>query len=99
MQVAINPSLYGTAQTYAEQRGLNLTLMIEDFLERFIRKEKAKTQEHELPDVEVGLMGASQGQIDGITPKVARLRTGHSWNVTDEELKDMRYEYLMDKYK
>ena len=99
MQVAINPSLYGAAQTYAEQRGLNLTMMIEGFLERFINKEKAKTQEQEIPDVVVNLIGASSGQMEGITPKVARLRTGHSWNVTDEELKEMRYEYLMEKYK
>ena len=63
MQVAINPSLYGDAQTYAEQKGLNLTLMIEDFLERFIRKEKAKTQEHELPDVVVSLLGAASGEL------------------------------------
>ena len=61
MQVAINPSLYGAAQTYAEQRGLNLTMMIEGFLERFINKEKAKTQE--LPDVVVSLLGATGGQL------------------------------------
>ena len=99
MQVAINPSLYGTAQSYAEQRGLNLTLMIENYLERFINKEKAKAKEQEIPDVVVSLLGASHAQVEGITPKVARLRTGHSWNVTDEELKNMRYEYLMEKYK
>lgn len=98
MQVAINPSLYGTAQIYAEQKGVNLSVMIENFLERFINKEKAKAKEQEIPDV-VSLLGASHEQIPGITPKVARLRTGHSWNVTDEELKNMRYEYLMEKYK
>ena len=35
----------------------------------------------------------------GITPGVARLRTGHPWHVTDEELDRLRYEYLMEKYK
>ena len=99
MQVAINPSLYGTAQIYAEQKGVNLSVMIENFLERFINKEKAKAKEQEIPDMVVSLLGASHEQIPGITPKVARLRTGHSWNVTDEELKNMRYEYLMEKYK
>ena len=34
----------------------------------------------------------------GITSGVARLCTGHSWNVSDEELDQMRYEYLMEKY-
>jgi len=99
MQVAINPSLYGTAQTYAEQKGLNLTLMIENFLERFINKEKAKAKEQELPDVVTNLLGTAHGNMAGITPKVARLRSGHSWNITDEELDNMRYEYLMEKYK
>ena len=99
MDVAINPSLYGTAQSYAEQKGLNLTLMIENFLERFIKKEVVKAKEQELPDVVVSLLGTAHGQMEGITPKVARLRTGHSWNVTDEELKNMRYEYLLEKYK
>ena len=35
----------------------------------------------------------------GITPGVARLRTGHPWHITDEELDRLRYEYLMEKYK
>ena len=34
-----------------------------------------------------------------ITPGVNRLRTGHSWHITDEELDRLRYEYLMEKYK
>lgn len=34
----------------------------------------------------------------GITSGVARLCTGHSWNVTDEELDQMRYEHLKEKY-
>ena len=63
MQVAINPSLYGTAQSYAEQRGLNLTLMIENYLERFINKEKAKAKEQELPDIVVSLLGSTGGQL------------------------------------
>ena len=63
MRVAINPSLYGTAQAYAEQKGLNLTLMIENFLERFISKEKAKEQEQELPDVVTHLLGAAHGEL------------------------------------
>lgn len=33
-----------------------------------------------------------------ITSGVARLCTGHSWNVTDEELDQMRYEHLKEKY-
>ena len=36
MQIAINPALYGSAQTYADKQGLNLTAMIEDFLWQFV---------------------------------------------------------------
>lgn len=63
MQVAINPNLYDTAQVYAEQRGLNLTILIENYLERFINKEKAKEKEQELPDVVVSLLGSTGGQL------------------------------------
>ena len=33
-----------------------------------------------------------------ITAGVARLCTGHSWEVSDEELDQMRFEYLKEKY-
>ena len=82
MQVAINPSLYDTAQIYAERQGINMTALIENFLERYIKSKE------EVSDTPIT-----------ITPRVARLKTGHSWNVSDEELDHMRYEYLMDKYK
>ena len=55
MQVAINPN-------YAEKRGLNLTSVIEKFLERFITQEAA-ANEQELPDVVRSLMGAAGGQL------------------------------------
>ena len=62
MQVAINPTLYGSAQTYAEKRGLNLTAVIENFLERFISSETAT--EEDVPDVVLSLLGAAGGQVD-----------------------------------
>ena len=34
-----------------------------------------------------------------ITPKVASLMTGHSWIASNEEIDDIRYQYLMEKYK
>ena len=82
MQVAINPSLYDTAQIYAERQGINMTMLIENFLERYIQSKEE----------------VSNAPIS-ITPRVARLKTGHSWNITDEELDNARYEYLMEKYK
>ena len=36
---------------------------------------------------------------DRITPGVSRLIRGNSWYISDEELDQMRYEYLMEKYK
>lgn len=62
MQVAINPDLYGTAQMYAEKKGLNLTTLIEDFLVRFIST-KENSKEEEVPDVVLSLLGAANGQI------------------------------------
>lgn len=65
MQVALNPNLYGEAQTYAEKRGLNLTIVIEKFLERFISgQDKIASQEQELPDAVLNLLGATGGQLD-----------------------------------
>ena len=62
MQIAINPNLYGSAQVYAEERGLNLTVLIENFLERFIQ-EKETAVSQELPDVVVNLLGATGGGL------------------------------------
>ena len=65
MQVALNPNLYGEAQTYAEKQGLNLTVVIEKFLERFISgQDKIASQEQELPDAVLNLLGATGGQLD-----------------------------------
>ena len=83
MQIAINPNLNGTAQTYAEQKGLDLTLMIENFLKRFISKEKAKSQEHDLPDIVAGLLGAAQGEVAE----------------EDLNGKEACYQYIEEKYK
>ena len=86
MQIAINPNIYGSAQIYAERRGLNLTTMIENFLVQLISSAKEYSQERKPRTIK-------------ITPTVARLKTGHSWNVSDEELDKIRYDYLMEKYK
>lgn len=83
MQIAINPNLYGTAQTYAEQKGLDLTLMIENFLKRFISKEKAKSQEQDLPDIVAGLLGAAHGEVAE----------------EDLNGKEAYYQYIEEKYK
>lgn len=86
MQVAINPNIYGSAQLYAERKGLDITAVIEDFLVKFMSSAKEQTDASKAKEIE-------------ITPRVARLRTGHSWNISDEELDKIRYEYIMEKYK
>lgn len=86
MQIVINPNIYEPAQMYAERKGLNLTTMIENFLVQFTTSAKAQAQEKKARKI-------------AITPTVARLKTGHSWNVSDEELDKIRYDYLMEKYK
>lgn len=84
MQVAINPNIYGPAQVYAEGRGLNLTKVIEDYLVELVTSAKEQTKEKKPRQIE-------------ITPKVAWFKRGNPWNVSDEELDQMRYEYLMEK--
>jgi hypothetical protein len=64
MQVSINPNLYGEAQTYAEKQGLNLNLVIEKFLERFISAQGRITSQEQLPDVVLNLLGAAEGTLD-----------------------------------
>ena len=86
MQVAINPNIYEPAQIYAERRGLSLTKVIEDYLVELVTSAKEQKQEKKPRTIQ-------------ITPIVARLKTGHSWNIKDEELDKIRYEYLMEKYK
>ena len=41
---------------------------------------------------------AGKATDDRITPGVSRLIRGNSWYISDEELDQMRYEYLMEKY-
>jgi len=59
MQIAINPTLYGSAQTYAEKRGLDLSAIIEKFLERLISSQETTT-EQDVPDVVLSLLGAGE---------------------------------------
>jgi hypothetical protein len=86
MQIAINPNIYETAQIYAERKGLNLTAMIENFLVQLTTSISEPAKKERRRTVK-------------ITPTVARLRTGHSWNMSDDEVDKIRYEYLLEKYK
>ena len=59
MQIAINPNVYIPAQTFAQQQGLNLTSVIENFLIRFVRENK-QAVEQPVPDVVLSLLGAGE---------------------------------------
>jgi hypothetical protein len=59
MEVAINNNIYKQASAYAQQQGLNLTSVIEDFLKRFIGRSKA-AKEEEVPDIVLSLLGAGE---------------------------------------
>ena len=86
MQVAINPTLYGNAQIFAERKGLNINQMIDEFLANFVLTfSNTETKE--------------QSRAVEVSPRVADLLSGHSWDLSDEELDDMRYKYLAEKYK
>ena len=96
MQIAINPTLYGSAQTYAEKQGLNLTAMIEDFLRQFLNPAKAESTA-KTSDVTPSAVQLT-AKPRNITPRVQRFKRGNPWHVSDEEIDKMRHEYLMEKY-
>ena len=60
MDVAINNNIYRQAAAYAQQQGLNLTSVIEDFLVRFIRRNKSAATEQNVPDIVLSLLGAGE---------------------------------------
>ena len=59
MQIAINPTLYGSAQIYAEKHGLNVSVLIENFLQRLVISQEAK-EEQPVPDIVLSLLGAGE---------------------------------------
>ena len=86
MQIAINPDIYGPAQSYAEREGLNLTTIIEDFLVHFISSSKKHMETTKPNEIE-------------ITPGAAWCRRGNPWKASDEEVDNMIREYILEKYK
>ena len=86
MQVAINPNIYSSAQIYAQRKGLTLTQIVEDYLAQLVASAKVQAPAKHHREIE-------------ITPGAAWFERGRSLNVTDEELDEMRCEYLMEKYK
>ena len=85
MQVAINPNIYEPAKLYAERNGLSLSKMIEDYLSQLVASAKVQALAKKLREIE-------------ITPGAAWFERGVPLDVTDEELDQMRYTYLMEKY-
>lgn len=63
MQVAINNDIYKQASAYAEQRGQNLTTVIEDFLVHFIGHSKTAAIQ-QVSDVVLSLLGAGEPVAD-----------------------------------
>ena len=63
MEVIIDSKLYQQALTYAQQQGLNLTSVIENFLVRFVGSSKNAT-EQAVPDVVLSLLGAGESVAD-----------------------------------
>ena len=63
MEVIIDSKLYQQALTYAQQQGLNLTSVIENFLVSFVGGNK-KTNEQAVPDIVLSLLGAGESVAD-----------------------------------
>jgi hypothetical protein len=64
MNVAINSNIYRQASDYAQSQGLDLTEVIENFLVRFIGKDKAEEAEQPVPDIVLSLLGAGEPVAD-----------------------------------
>ena len=64
MEIAINSIIYQKAQAYAQQNGLNLTTVIENFLVRFMGKNQSTTEKENVPDVVLSLLGAGESVDD-----------------------------------
>lgn len=64
MNVAINSTIYRQASDYAQSQGLNLTEVIENFLVRFVGKNKAMDTEKQVPDIVLSLLGAGDAVSD-----------------------------------
>lgn len=60
MDVAINNNIYRQASAYAQQQGLNLTSVIENFLVRFVGNSQSSTTEQTTPDIVLSLLGAGE---------------------------------------
>jgi hypothetical protein len=59
MEIAINSQLYKQSSVYAQQQGLSLPSVIENFLVRFAQGNKTET-EQAVPDVVLSLLGAGE---------------------------------------
>ena len=59
MEVVIDSQLYQLASNYAQQQGLSLTTIIENFLVRFVGHSK-EVSEQAIPDVVLSLLGAGE---------------------------------------
>ena len=59
MGIAINSQLYKQASVYAQQQGLSLPSVIENFLVHFVKHSKA-AGEQPVPDVVLCLLGAGE---------------------------------------
>jgi len=57
MEIAINNNVYQQAEMYAQQQGMNLSAMIENFLRHFVSKSQT-AQKTEVPDIVLSLLGA-----------------------------------------
>ncbi|MBO7069647.1 MAG: hypothetical protein J6W52_13390 [Bacteroidaceae bacterium] len=64
MDVAINNNIYKQASAYAQQQGLSLTSVIENFLVRFIGHSQSATTEQAIPDIVLSLLGSGEPIAD-----------------------------------
>ena len=73
MQVAINGNIYVQAQAYAQQKGLTLSSLIEDYLQRIIQRDHTVSEET-VPDVVASLIGVAKPDYNDLNGRQAYSR-------------------------
>ena len=81
-----------------EQMSVEMLENVSHYVKRLRRHARPVRQSAQTATKEKSDFTERYRQIE-ITPGVARLSTGNRWNVSDEELDRLRYEYLMEKHK
>lgn len=59
-QIKLDKNVVDKAIAYAHQKGVDLSSLIEDYLNRLMQQAEAEAEEEAIPDIVLSLLGAGQ---------------------------------------